>query len=406
LKQFRFAFVFALWSMVLYGAIDAMRSATGPLLQAQMNLSYGQLGLLFSANSIGYLAGSFPSGIVLHRVGLKRTVFYGSLGMGVLLVAVPFARLYTLLWFAFFFYGAAMGWLEIGVNAVIPAVANSAREESAGFNLLHGFYGVGATIFPTLVIWLAMRSGSWGTPFIVVGAVAILAVVSIFRYRFPRMAQEQDLSPAKNDAQTETRAREQKAFSSPLLYALVLSIMLYVVAEGGTAAWLPTYLVHAHSMSVTKSSWYLTGFYFIFTLGRLSGPLWVHRLGSYGSIVWSSVYSLVFFVAALIIPHGAVLFIVSALGFSVTFPVIVHIVSQAFVGETGRVLGMLFTCAGIGGIFVSWLIGYIANIMDIKVAFWLIPIALLLVLITIVIARSIDRRSSFVASASVPPANL
>ncbi|WAH38394.1 MFS transporter [Alicyclobacillus dauci] len=397
MKHFRFAFVFALWTMVLYGAIDAMRSATGPLLQAQTHITYAELGLLFAANSIGYLLGSLPSGFVIHQVGLKRTVLFGSVAMGAMLVVVPLAKVYVLLWIGFFLLGLAMGWLEIGVNAVVPAVAESSRAESSGFNLLHGFYGVGATIFPAVVIWIATRSGHWSTPYFAVGLLCIATVAATIRYQFPALT-----APEPHNA---NEPKDHGAMSSPLMYVLLLAIMLYVVAEGGTAAWLPTYLVHADHMSVTRSSWYLTGFYLIFTFGRLSGPLWVHRLGSYGSITWSSIFSLILFAIALLDSNGPLLFVLSGFGFAVTFPTIVHIASQAFDKETGRVLGLLFTCAGIGGIFVSWIIGIVATATSIEVAFWLIPVSLMLVLIATSVAKGLEKTRHRMASATVPPAN-
>ncbi|MFB5192061.1 MFS transporter [Alicyclobacillus fastidiosus] len=385
MKRYRFGLAFALWGMLLYGAIDAMRSATGPMLQAQIHITYTQLGTLFAANSIGYLVGSFPSGFVVHRVGLKQTLLVGSIVLGAVLVLISFPTAYLMLWMAFFSLGFVMGWLEIAINAVVPAVSQSPRAESTGFNLLHGFYGVGATMFPIIVTYLATKSGHWSTPFWGVGALTMLAALSIVRYQFPSLA-EPNQKPSE-----ATGAKRQQALAAPLFYALLLGIMLYVLAEVGTATWLPTYLVHAQGMSLTASSWYLTAFYLTFTIGRLTGPLWVHKVGSYASILWSSIFSLVLFALGLVLPHYPILFIVSGFGFAVTFPTIVHLASQAFPGETGRVIGMLLTFAGIGSIFVNWLVGFLATKVGINGAFWLIPSSLLLVSISTLAARWLDR---------------
>jgi fucose permease len=398
LKQFRMAFFFALWTMVIYGAIDATRSATGPLLQAQTHITYTQLGALFAANSIGYLLGSLPGGFALHHVGLKRIILCGSIGLGAILAVLPIWHIYLLLWLGFFVLGWMMGWLEIGINAVIPAVSTSSRAESTGFNLLHGCYGVGATVVPIVVIWLATASGSWGTPFYGIGLLTLLAALAIARFRFPK-APEPMRQPEQHAAQT-------RLFTSPLLYTLLIAITLYVVAETGTAAWLPTYLVHAQGQSVNQSSWFLTGFYLVFTIGRLSGPVWVHHLGPYGSIVFSSVFSLVLFSIALISPSMPVLFIISGFGFAVTFPMIVHIASQAFAQETGRVLGVLFTSAGVGSMAMSWLIGILATRCSIQTAFWLIPVSLVLVLFATVAAKWLDQKRTQSVSTTVPPASL
>lgn len=374
--------------MAMYGAIDAMRSATGPMLQAQAHLSYAALGSIFAANSIGYLLGSFASGFTIHRVGLRKTLLIGSLTMGTILVLIITLHAYAIIWIAFCVLGITMGWLEIGVNGVIPAVASNAKTESAMFNLLHGFYGVGATIFPTIVIWIATKSGHWATPFLGVGFITLLGTLMIVRYRFPTMAEEAKATDAQS---AERKTVAKSALTSPLLYSLVIAITLYVIAEAGTAAWLPTYLVHVNHYSIAKSSMYLTGFYLVFTIGRLTGPLWVPRLGTYGSIAFSCILSILLFSMPLVHFGHPWLFMVAGFGMSVTFPNIVHLASQNFPRETGRVLGVLFTFAGIGGISVSFVIGIVASTFGISVAFYIIPIALAAVLVLTYLSKWLEK---------------
>lgn len=50
---------------------------------------------------------------------------------------------------------------------------------------------------------------------------------------------------------------------------------IYVMAEVGLATWLPTYLVQVRGIALTEGAFYLSGFYLVFTIGRLTAHRWI-----------------------------------------------------------------------------------------------------------------------------------
>jgi fucose permease len=67
----------------------------------------------------------------------------------------------------------------------------------------------------------------------------------------------------------------------------------------------------------------------------------------------------------------------SGLFFSIIFPTITAAVSDLHVDNVGTILGLLFTCGGVGGMLGPWLIGIFSDWLGIQTGFGLIAVFLL-----------------------------
>ncbi|MCY0895666.1 MAG: MFS transporter [Alicyclobacillaceae bacterium] len=386
------AFFTSLFSMFVFGAIDMTRGVSGPLMQQGWHLSYLQLGYLFTANSTGYLFGSFVAGTVMARLGMASILRLGAFLSGIGLTGVLLSPGYAVALACFLLSGFGNGWLEIGVNAVVPAISSGPADSSRKFNTLHGFYGVGCVVFPTVAAVLANRTGTWHTGFAVTAGFMFTLLVIVLLIRYRRLTPSADAHPAVvESAHTSTKAK-RSLWTNPLFYGFAVALMMYVMIESGIASWLPTFMVHVHGMSVRNGSLYLTGFYFLFTLGRLSGRLWVPRVGEYRAIFISGLVLFMVLAVAVIDPSLYVLFIVAGVGCAVIFPTVVSIASHAFPKNVGAVLGVLFTGAGIGSMLVNSLIGVLATHYGLAKAFWIFPVLVLVVLASLVVTQILLQR--------------
>jgi MFS transporter, OFA family, oxalate/formate antiporter len=450
------AFLWALLVMLLVGVFDMTRSISGPLMQKTFSLSYGELGVLFAAVSIGYLIGSSSVGFRLNHVEVKFAVLIGGLITMLGLVLAGMAGHFYIAVAAFALSGVGSGWMEVSVNALIPVLAESKIKASSGssdakefsddssqpgqqagmFNILHGLYGVGAFAFPVVATWLIARLGGWRPLFVILAALLLVVLIGVVATRFPKTRQhqkplrhslqqalKQELQPdleqpleqeleqpleqalkqeleqplkqeltqqqqqpvlagaVKDSNETEwphqtLQTHEKGLHFSFTLAGLLVAITAYVMAEVGVGAWLPTYLVHGRQLSLSHSSMYLSGFYATFTIGRLLGHLWISRVGHHRAILWSTVIAFAFIVVGELRTDWTFAFVLAGVGFAVIFPTITAIASETFPNHSGRVLGLLFTSAGIGSMVVSWLIGGIASWFGLNMAFILIPICL------------------------------
>lgn len=405
-------FILGLGIMFLVGVFDMTRSISGPLLQQSFALSYSQLGYLFAAVSIGYLLGSLSCGWLVDHLGIKPSVLTGGVitVIGFSLPAVTHGFGVALL--GFFCSGLGSGWMEVGVNTLVPILASGrTRAQDTGrqagmFNILHGSYGAGAFIFPVAGTWLIGLFSGWRPLFVVLaGALTVLLVaIAVTQFPPPKNLRESKVTVALvddglvADSLTATAARAYEAsalevhttnqrlpLSAPLI-GLLIAISSYVMAESGIGAWLPTYLTHVRHMTLAVSAVYLSGFYLTFTIGRLSGHLWVHRVGHYRAIVVSATVAIVLVILSEWSGQWNMLFVVSGFGFAVIFPTITALASETFPAHSSKVLGLLFTFTGIGFAICNWLIGSLANRYNLEVGFAIIPVCLGLTLCGLFIA--------------------
>lgn len=367
----RAPFLLALFAMLLFGVLDMLRGVVGPSILHAFSLNYALLGLLFSLSSIGYLVGSFISGIFLDRFGQKPVMTVGVIILLVGLVFIATAKTYVFLGLGYGLSGIGNGLMEIAVNSVVPLV--SSQHQSRYFNLLHGFYGAGATFAPIAAAWVISTFSVWQLPYVFAGILVIALLVLVFMTAYPSV-QHATISVAK----TGSSLPLSRLLVSPALYLLILAIMVYVVAEVGIANWLPIFLHTTRGFSTSLAATFLALFYLTFTIGRFTGSVIVHRMGSVRSIVIASFLAFSCTItASLVQGYASSLFVVAGLFFGLIFPTISSIASETFPTRTAAVMSMLFTFAGLGSIAATWLIGVIATAFGLAVGFYVMDACLL-----------------------------
>jgi len=114
------------------------------------------LGIMTSAMNLGSLAMTIPAGILVHRLGLRRTmVFCLLLAPGIFVMRAFFVSRSALLWFALL-AGAA---ITIWAVAISPAIARltDERNRAYGFSVVFAS-GIGVGVLANLV---ASRMPGW-----------------------------------------------------------------------------------------------------------------------------------------------------------------------------------------------------------------------------------------------------
>jgi MFS transporter, OFA family, oxalate/formate antiporter len=375
----------ALASMFSVGCLDILRGIASPDMQTDWHLTYFQLGAAFSSGSAGYLAGSFLGGFFADKLGIKPLIFYGgaitSLGIVMLVLLQGFV------WFVmgFILIGVGGGIFEIGANDVVPMISHSSGDESRYFHWLHGFYGLGATLFPLVGVWVIHQTHSWrsGYSAILILLFIILVFTILLRYR---------ASDSQHHEKAEVQTPVGHVLQAPALYGLLAAIMTYVMAEIGLATWLPSYLMNIRNLTLAQGSAYLSGFYLLFTIGRLTGHLWVYRIGNSQAVILSAFVSILTLAFAVYgSNHLLLMFVVSGAGFATIFPTITAIASETYREHAGKVLGFLFTASGIGGFLTNWLIGQTATQFGLRTGFSLIFVFLLFTVISMMFVIRLSR---------------
>lgn len=378
-----------------------IRGVVAPDLQTGFKIDYALLGLVFSASSLGYLGASFVSGLLTDRFGIKAILLVGVLCMIGGTTGIVFAWNYPTLVAGFTLAGVGSGTMEIGTNSLVPHVAG--REQSRYFNFLHALYGAGATVSPVVAGLLLRGFHMWRLPYAVLLAMLLGLAISIAARRYPTRGLRANEGTTGTTDRVRDKAEQRALLRSPRFYLLLFAITIYVTAEVGVGSWLPLLLRATRGITVAVGASYVAGFYLAFTLGRFVGSVVVHRVGSVRSIVATAFAAAVLIVAAEFGPSALeVLFAASGFFFGTIFPTISAVTSESFPNQTGTVIGLLFTGAGVGAMASSWLIGVLADAYGIRIGFLLVAVSLLCV-VGLMLAYGILSRRAVRSSRQLQP---
>ena len=249
----------ALIYFAVFIALGLTTASLGPTLTglaAQTQVGVGLISLVFTARSVGYMAGSLWSGKLFDRLPGHQVLAGALLLMALTMALVPFAPTLWLLLLVSVPLGWAEGAVDVGGNALMVW----SRAGSAGhwLNALHFFFGLGAFLAPLVVARSYALSGgiSWGYWFIAACFVPLGAWV----WRVPAPP-----PPAQSDDSDTAKERANRQ----LIWLLSAIFFLYVAVEASLGGWIFTYIVTLWPDATTTAAYLTAVFWGALTLGRL-----------------------------------------------------------------------------------------------------------------------------------------
>ena len=344
----------------VFGLTDNLKGPTLPAMLQEMNLTYGAGGNIFFGQYLGFLIATLFTGLLADRFGLKSVILLAGILLALGVGGYSAFRTPWLLAASIFILGLGLGALELGPNALIVSV--HPEHKGLFLNLMSVFHGLGSMLAPLAAGWL-LNAGVFWRAIYRWDLLVILAFLLYFAFiRFP---------------QKESRERESLDFKQlskvafkPSLLWFYISIGLYVASEIGIASWMVAFLQKEQSLSVTASTTSLTLFFGTIMLGRFVGGFIVHRIGYLRSILFASLASVFCIAIGLFGPPSLSFFLaLTGLFFSIIFPTLTAAVSDMRAENANSILGMLFTCAGLGGMFGPWIIGWASDAFGLRAGF-------------------------------------
>jgi MFS transporter, FHS family, L-fucose permease len=236
----------------MWGFITVINNTLLPHLRSVFDLNYTQTTLIESVWFIAYFFASIPSAWLIARIGYQKAMVAGLLAMAfgaLMMIAASAIPSYGVVLAALFVIASGITLLQVAANPYVATVG-SPETASARLNLVQGFNSVGTTLAPLFGGYLILGRSTGGTavagaaaltpaerladaqsvqlPYLIVAAaLAVLAIV-IWRYRFPRIAAE-DNPAIINMATLRALARHRNlAFGIP-------AIFIYLIAEIGVS---------------------------------------------------------------------------------------------------------------------------------------------------------------------------
>ncbi|MBW6454456.1 MAG: MFS transporter [Trueperaceae bacterium] len=264
--------------LLVFLHLGLLLAAYGPsfaALQARHGVSVAEVGTSVSAHFAGGFVGVLVAGLLIARLGYRRSMVLSAALLGLGGAGVGFTGSWSLV-----LVGAALNGLGYGVAVVLYNFLFArafAPAGAAAVNLVNGAYGVGAIAMPALIGWLMGLAIARDpaaiaqVPPLVFGLTTALALVVVAMAAWvPWLPPRRSGAAARG---SPSPAGSRLAGGVVLFSALMF---LYVAVEVATAAWAPTHL--AEALGVAGSALAVSVFWGALTAGRFLAAAFAARL--------------------------------------------------------------------------------------------------------------------------------
>jgi len=339
---------------------------------------------------LGYFLLAIPAGQLMHKFGYKMGIITGLvlLGTGCLMFwPAAQANLYAFFLAALFVIASGLSFLETAANPFIAQLGPTASSErrlnfSQAFNPLGSITGV---LIGTVFIFsgiqhtdaetAAMRAaGTYQaylhsetlrvvTPYLVLGALALLWAVLVALTKFPPSGVEdtsrEDAGPAKHVS----------LFQRHFVLA-VLAQFLYVGAQVGTWSYFIPYVESATGVGDKAAGYMLTATFGAFAVGRFSSAWLMKHFHGRTMLGVYAVVNVVLCLVAVVWPGwvGAMCLLTTSLFMSIMFPTIFALGLKGM-GDKTKTAGSLLVMAILGGAALTKVMGMLADSHGLQAAY-------------------------------------
>lgn len=333
--------VIANFSFIVIGMPPAMLNIAWTYMQDTFNLPLDAIGVLLAVGTAGRLIGSFYSGQISARLSLPWFIIGGSAVSVLGLIGYAFSPSWPLLVFSGFVWGFGTVGINNGVNAFVAAHYPTSR-----LNWLHAWFGVGATIAPTLATLIIIDlGGSWQWCYIVLLSLYALITV-LFALTRQHWIVERANAPKAEPVNPRDTFRVRAVW-----FALVL-FFIHAALQIGTGQLNSSLFIEGRALDPKIVGTWITIYWGSFTAGRFLIGFLVDRVANYVVLRTGMILTVLGAIMIWLNPSPTFSFLGLALmGFSLA-PV-----SPTLIADTPRRVGSALTASAVGYQFSAAALG-------------------------------------------------
>ncbi len=377
-----------LLTQLCYGAMMSLAIGLNllPVFLTTLSATYGgvagltseQLGRLGALAFAGVVVGIVVTGPLADRWGTKPFAQLGNALIAVSLVAMAFAPSYPLLGLAVFVLGLGAGVLDMVLSPIVSALNPTRR--AVALNWLHSFYCVGAAV-TVLAGSLALRIGlGWRGGCLALLPLPLFLLVAFAPLTFPEGAHE--------SVRTSVRTLLTKTW----FLLAIAGIFLGGATELGLSQWLPAYAETSLGFHAWIGGAALLLFSAAMALGRMVVGFLGAKMDPFRMMAWSCGTSGVLFMAGSFLPIPTLALTCCILaGFtgSCLWPTMLAVTADRYPAGGASMFGALAALGNAGGIFMPWVVGWVADRSDLHWGIAVSTLAPLLMLPLVLLLRAI-----------------
>ena len=255
------------------GFVDLVGIASN-YVKADLNLSDSQANIFPSLVFFWFLIFSVPTGILMNRIGRKKTVLLSLVVTFVSLLLPIFGDSYGLMLCSFSLLGIGNALMQTSLN---PLLSNIISGDKLASSLTFGQFvkAIASFLAPYIAMWgatcaIPQFGLSWRVLFPIYMIVAIIAI--LWLSATPIEEEKPDKASGFVDC--------LKLLGNPFIILCFLGIMCHVGIDVGTNTTAPKILMERLGMTLDEAS-FATSLYFIFrTIGCFSGAIILQKVSS------------------------------------------------------------------------------------------------------------------------------
>lgn len=340
------------------GFVDLVGIASN-YVKADLNLTDGQANIFPSLVFFWFLIFSVPTGILMNRIGRRKTVLLSLIVTFFSLLLPIFGDNYLIMLCSFSLLGIGNALMQTSLN---PLLSNIISGDKLASSLTFGQFvkAIASFLAPYIAMWGATQAiPSLGLGWRVLFPIyMIVAVVAVLWLGATQIEEEQ---PDKASGFVACF----KLLGKPFVLLCFLGIMCHVGIDVGTNTTAPKILMERMGMTLDNAS-FATSLYFIFrTIGCFTGAIILRSVSSKSFFLVSVGLMLVAMIALLVSEAQYVIYTAIALiglGNSNVFPIIF---SQALLDQPDKKneISGLMIMGLFGGTIFPLLMGFTSDIM-------------------------------------------
>ena len=263
------------------GFVDLVGIASN-YVKEDLGLSDAQANIFPSLVFFWFLIFSVPTGVLMNRIGRRKTVLLSLVVTAVSLLLPIFGDSYGLMLCSFSLLGIGNALMQTSLN---PLLSNVITGNKLASSLTFGQFvkAIASFLAPYIAMWGATHAIpdlglEWRVLFPVYMVIAVIAILWL------GATQIEEEQPDRASGFADCF----RLLGNPFILLCFLGIMCHVGIDVGTNTTAPKLLMERLELTLDEASW-ATSLYFIFrTLGCLSGTFILSRFSS-RSFLWVSV---------------------------------------------------------------------------------------------------------------------
>ena len=252
------------------GFVDLVGIASN-YVQQDLGLSDSQANIMPSLVFFWFLIFSVPTGMLMNKIGRKRTVLLSIIVTVLSLVLPMFGNSYPLMLVAFSLLGIGNALMQTSLNPLVSNIVTGNLSSTLTFGQF--VKAIASFLAPYIAMWgatqvLPSAGLGWRVLFPIYGIIGVVAIVCL------GMTTIHEEPVAKGSSVIDCF----RLLGKPFILLCFLSIMCHVGIDVGTNTTAPKILIERLGMTLAEAG-FATSLYFIFrTLGCLSGSAILRKM--------------------------------------------------------------------------------------------------------------------------------